>query len=68
MATTSDGGPGLTVINNRLTAELCRHLALGRDVVVLATIIAETDLAGRQVVKLMGRYEQQHASVAGQTG
>ena len=59
----SDDWPGPAVANDRLIAELCRHLALGHDVVALATIIAETDLAGRQVEKLMGHYERQHASV-----
>ena len=63
MATTSDDGPGLAVANDHLTAELCRQLALGHDVVALATIVAETNLAGRQVEKLVGRYEQRHESV-----
>lgn len=63
MATTSNDGPGPAVANDQLTAELCRQLALGHDVVALATIVAETDLTERQVEKLMGRYEQQHGSV-----
>jgi len=63
MATTSDDGPDLAVANDQLTAGLCRQLALSHDVVALATIVGETDLAGRRVEKLMGRYEQQHASI-----
>jgi hypothetical protein len=61
MAATSD--PDDDRADDQLTAELCRQLALGYDVVALKTIVAETDMTERKVEKLMGRYEQQHGSV-----
>jgi len=64
MATTADDDDGvdLSVADEQLTAELCRQLALGTDVVPLETVVAETDLSARRVEQLMGRYEQQSGS------
>ena len=47
---------------DRLTAELCRQLALGHEEVRLGDLADETGLSAHTVESMMGAYERQHGS------
>lgn len=69
MATTADD-VDLATADERLTAELCRQLALGHDCVTLGALARETRLSQRRVEEVMGNYEQGQNAIqrAGGTG
>jgi len=48
---------------DRLTAELCRQLALGHQEVRLGDLADETGLSAHTVESMMGVYERQHSGV-----